>query len=177
MRRAANESARRHLPGDGWCFFDVRHDFPDAWELLRTPAHDKKHRKQLSLRLTRRMFPYIPGCPEVLIDKITLLFGARGPEHKCCEVGECACLERKPRDSYEIGLVIRPERDGGREHDRVEASCVSSGGCPDLYIGNFDIATAPTVGEVTAKFDFTHEIEDVSRVYMFCHYTLSGNLD
>jgi len=170
LRRVANETAKRHLPGDGWCFFDVRHDFPDSWELLRTAIPEKKHCKQLSFRLTRRMFPYIPGCPEVRIDKITFLFGASEPEHKCCEVGECACLERKPRDSYEVGLAIRHECDGGREHGRVEASCVSSGGCPDLYLGNFDIATAPTVGEVATKFEFPHEVESLSRVYMFCHY-------
>ncbi len=33
------EAARKHLPGEGWCFFDVRHEFPDAWQMLRkSPA-------------------------------------------------------------------------------------------------------------------------------------------
>lgn len=170
LRCAANESARRHLPGDGWCFFDVRHDFPDSWELLRTQTPEKKHSKRLSLKFTRRMFPYVPGCPDVRIDKITLLFETGRPEHKCCEVGECACLERKPRDSYEVGLLTRRECDGDREHERVEAACVASGCCPDLYVGNFEIASAPTGGEVAVNFEFPHEIEDLSRVYLFCHY-------
>ena len=170
LRRAANENAKRHLPGDGWCFFDVKHDFPDSWELLRTQRSEKEHSKRLSLKFTRRMFPYVPGCPDVRIDKITLLFEARRPEHRCCEVGECACLERKPRDSYEVGLVIKPKCDGGRERDRAEAACVATGGCPDLYVGNFEIAAVPTVGEVADKVEFQDEIEDVSRVYLFCHY-------
>jgi len=170
LRRAANESARRHLPGEGWCFFDVRHDFPDSWELLRTATPEKKGCKRLSLKFTRRMFPYVPGCPDVRIDKITLLFGAQGPEHKCCEVGECACLKQKPRDSYEVGLAIRPECNGDRERDRVEAACVVSGDCPKLYVGNFEVAMAPTIGEVATKFEFPDEIEDVSRIYLFCHY-------
>jgi hypothetical protein len=170
LRRAANESARRHLPGDGWCFFDARHDFPDSWELLRTAEPEKKCSKRLNLKFTRRMFPYVPGSPDVRIDKITLLFEACRPEHNCCEVGECACLERKPRDSYEVGLLTRRGCDGDREHDRVEAACVATGGCPDFYAGNFEIAAAPAVGEVMARFEFPHEIEEVSRVYLFCHY-------
>ena len=172
LRRAANENARKHLPGDGWCFFDVRHDFPDSWELLRADARERKHGRHLSLKLTRRMFPYVPGCPdpELRIDKITLLFEARGHEHKCCEVGECTCLERKPRDSYEIGLVVRPDCDDRREHDRMERACVSSGGCPDLYIGEFELEMSPTLGEVAVRFEFPQEIQKISSVYLFCHY-------
>ena len=116
------------------------------------------------------MFPYVPGCPDVRINKITLLFEARGPEHKCCEVGECACLERKPRDSYEVGLVIKPKCDGDRERDRIEARCHATGGCPYLYVGDFEIEAAPTVREVVTKFEFPHDIQDVSRVFLFCHY-------
>ena len=26
------KAASRHLPGDGWRFFELRHDFPDAWQ-------------------------------------------------------------------------------------------------------------------------------------------------
>ena len=138
------------------------------------PASEEKRHRQLSLRLTRRMFPYVPGFPEVRVDKLTLLFEAREPQHDRCEVGECACLERKPRNSYEVGLVIRPECEGGREHDRVEASCVR-GGCSDLYVGDFQIAMAPTVGDVAARFEFPHETGEVSRVFIFCHYAFAEN--
>jgi len=171
LRRATSECAKKRLPGDGWCFFDVRHDFPDAWELLRMPAAEGNRRcKQLSLKLIRRMFPYVPGFRDVRIDRITLLFEADKPERPCCEVGDCACLERKPRDSYEVGLVIRPVYEREREHERVESACVSSGDCPDLYVGNFKIESAPLLGEVAVRFEFPPEIEIMPRVYLFCHY-------
>jgi hypothetical protein len=173
LRRATNECAKKRLPGDGWCFFDVRHDFPDSWELLRMATAEETRCKQLSLKVTRRMFPYVPGFRDVRIDKITLVFEPNGPEHHCCEVGECACLERKPRDSYEVGLVIRPVYERDREHERVEAACVRSEDCPDLYVGNFEIELSQVVGEVAARFEFPHEIEKMTRVYLFCHYTVA----
>ncbi len=179
LRHAANEVAQKHLPGDGWCFFDVRHDFPDAWELFRTAEADKKRCKQLSLRLTRRMFPYIPVRRNLWIEKIALLFEAQSPteEYGCCEVGQCACSERKRPNEYEIGLLTERECEGGgREHDIRKASCVASAGCPELYYGIFDVGMAPIAGDDThkeARFEFPIETGYVSRIYMFCHYTLA----
>jgi len=169
LRRAANENARRHLPGDGWCFFDVRHDFPDSWELLRMASSEEKRHKQLNLRLTRRVFPYVPGCPEVRIDRITLLFEACQPPHNCCEVGACPCLEHKPRNSYEVGLLVKPECVAGRGCDRIEAACVVSEGCSNLYVGDFEVRAPRLVGEVAVTFEFPHDVE-VSRVFLFCHF-------
>jgi hypothetical protein len=181
LRRAANECARKRLPGDGWCFFDVRHDFPDAWELFRTSATGERRQKQLRLKIARRMFPYVPGCPEVRLDRITLLFEARRPAHHRCEVEQCACLERKPRDSYEVALALRPEwedkcegeRKNDHECDRIERRCVASETSPELYIGDFEIEIAPKLGEVSPRFEFPAEMGDVSHVYMFCHYARS----
>ena len=170
LRRAANENARKHLPGEGWCFFDVRHDFPDSWELLRMANSQEKRHKQLNLRLTRRMFPYVPGCPEVRIDGMTLLFEASQPRHDCCEVGECACLERKPRDSYEVGLLLKPECEAGRRHDRIEVACAASEGCSNLYIGEYKINVPRIVGDVPVTFEFPYDAEEVSRVFLFCHF-------
>jgi len=170
LRRAANENARKHLPGEGWCFFDVRHDFPDSWELLRMANSQEKRHKQLNLRLTRRMFPYVPGCPEVRIDGMTLLFEASRPRHDCCEVGECACLERKPRDSYEVGLLLKPECEAGRRHDRIEVACAASEGCSNLYIGEYKINVPRIVGDVPVTFEFPYDAEEVSRVFLFCHF-------
>ena len=169
LRRAANESARRHLPGDGWCLFDVRHDFPDSWELLRMASSEEKRHKQLNLRLTRRMFPYVPGCPEVGIDRITLLFEACQPRQNCCEVGECPCLEHKPRNSYEVGLQVKPGYVGGRGCDRIEAACVVSEECSNLYVGDFEVRAPRMVGEVAVTFEFPHDVE-VLRVFLFCHF-------
>ena len=178
LRRAANENTRKHLPGEGWCFFDVRHDFPDSWELLRMASSQEQERekgkekrhKQLNLRLTRRMFPYVPGCPDLRIEGITLLFEAGQPRHDCCEVGECACLKPKPRDSYEVGLLLKPECEAGRRHDRIEAACVTSEGCSNLYIGEYKINVPRIVGDVPVTFEFPHDVEEISRIFLFCHF-------
>src|SRR5262249_32444001 len=45
LRQAAREAARCKLPGDGWAFFDVRHEFPDAWELFRRSCRDHRPRE------------------------------------------------------------------------------------------------------------------------------------
>jgi hypothetical protein len=178
LRRVANETAQRHLPGDGWCFFDVRHDFPDAWELFRTAQPGKERCKQLSLRLTRRMFPYVPERRCLRINKIALLFEAHGQvEHDCCDVGECACEERKRRDSF--GIVLETPREcqgGGREYDKAEVRCVANTAWPELYSGVFDVAMAQIAGDdahLEARFEFAIETGEVSRVFMFCHYTLA----
>ena len=46
LRHAAMEAARKHLPGEGWCFFDVRHEFPDAWQMLRNSCREKGARRE-----------------------------------------------------------------------------------------------------------------------------------
>lgn len=173
LRRAANENARRHLPGDGWCFFDVRHDFPDAWELLRTERLDSERRRELALRLTRRMFPYVPETPELLMDRMVLLFEAPGcgekEAHHCCDLEECRCLEHKPRDSYEVGLRVGVECDRERrDHDRVEARCVVDRSA--LYQGCFELEGGVALGEAVPRFEFPRECGEVRRVYLFCHY-------
>jgi len=176
LRRAANASARRHLPGDGWCFFDVRHDFPDAWELLRVEEDEKKRSRELALRLTRRMFPYVPEAPELLIDRMVLLFeteesAAEGIENEphCCDVEECRCRECRPRDSYEIGLRLGADcsRDR-RERDKTTARCVVGRGV--LYEGCFDLADAPILGESVPRFEIPPETGTIRRIYLFCHY-------
>jgi hypothetical protein len=182
LRRAANESARKRLPGDGWCFFDVRHDFPDAWELFRTAGADKKRGRQLSLRLTRRMFPYVPVRRDLRIEQIALLFETRrSEEHECCEA-ECACADRRRRNAYEIGLVTNRvttrECEGDRvEHDKAEVSCLASAGCPEIYHGMFEVGMAPVDRDDSrndARFEFPIETGEVSRIYVFCHYALAG---
>jgi hypothetical protein len=71
LGEAAARDAREHLPGDGLRVFDVRHDFPDAWPGLRVHGP-----RQLRLGFTRSMFPFVPGHPERVIDRLLLMFAA-----------------------------------------------------------------------------------------------------
>ena len=98
LRRVASEEAQKHLPGSGWCFFDVRHEFPDAWQLLQNSAREKSAAAKLGLRLDRKMFPLVPGAWEISITKMALLFSSCGDwDRDCPKVEECPCTpEREP---------------------------------------------------------------------------------
>jgi hypothetical protein len=90
LRRAANEVAQRSLPGAGWRFFDIRYEFPDAWNLFQhslLPAFKKNshptidHKKahlgpELHLPLNRNMFPFLVGRREISIVRVQLLIQA-----------------------------------------------------------------------------------------------------
>ena len=52
LRKRASECARRHLPGNGIRYFDVRHEFQDAWRAFICPPRDHGHR-EFDLRLSR----------------------------------------------------------------------------------------------------------------------------
>jgi hypothetical protein len=62
LRRAAQRHADCHVPGDGWCLFDVLHDFPDAWEMFRLSRHQDRHddrrHERLTIPLVRDLFPF-----------------------------------------------------------------------------------------------------------------------
>ena len=73
LRRAASAAACCHLPGDGLRFFDVRHDFPDAWPALRERDDDRRH---LHLRFQPAMFPFVPDRRVRFIDRLLLVFAA-----------------------------------------------------------------------------------------------------
>src|SRR5262249_51712898 len=74
LRRVANEVAQCHVR-HGWSLFDVRHEFPDAWQRFRNARrHQKKGERELTLELSRRLFPYLPCDREVIISRIALLF-------------------------------------------------------------------------------------------------------
>jgi hypothetical protein len=97
LRRAANAYAKHYLPGDGWCFFDVRHEFPDAWQLLMDGSKGEGHSRSLKLRLERRMFPFIPGAGDLWINKIAILFDAdleADDDCGCPEIEGCPCPRR-----------------------------------------------------------------------------------
>jgi hypothetical protein len=118
LRRAANAYAQRHLPGDGWCFFDVRHEFPDAWQLFlensKDEARGEEHRRRLRLRLDRKMFPFIPGGGELSITKIGIFFDTdrrAEDECRCPEIEGCPCPHRGEPARQVIEFSHRRQRD------------------------------------------------------------------
>ena len=91
LRAAANEAAHCHAR-HGWSLFDVRHEFPDAWQLLQSARRrDREGDRLLTLSLTRRLFPFMPCDRAVTVTRIAMLFETpESREYACCR-GEFAC--------------------------------------------------------------------------------------
>lgn len=170
LRHAAMEAARAHLPGDGWCFFDVRHEFPDGWQMLRNSGRQTGRDAKLELRLERKMFPFLPGSDEVAITHIAVLFHARGHGSDCPKTSDCRCQCEKEPDSRMLEFTCR---DSHRKAHSRRVVCVRSEEWPDLYYGLFEAEIGP-IGKRAAspeiEFRFPHDVGEVETVYLLCRY-------
>jgi hypothetical protein len=170
LRQAAMEAARKHLPGEGWCFFDVRHEFPDAWQMLRNSSREKARDVRLGLRMERKMFPFLPGSDEVSITRIAVLFHVRGAECDCPETGDCPCQREREPDCLVLELSCD---DRLRKEHTARVSCVRSEEWPDLYHGLFETEIGP-IGKhenrPRIEFLFPHDAGEVEKVYLLCQY-------
>uniref|UniRef100_UPI003F9ACA53 hypothetical protein n=1 Tax=Mycobacterium sp. TaxID=1785 RepID=UPI003F9ACA53 len=171
---AARYCAREKLPGDGWIFLDLRSDFPDAWALFRRGRTDRDEENGLAIRLSRRLFPYLPGDPAIGITRLAVLFETE----KCCdpacpEASECPC----PPEELHCGhlVEVKAERPGHDrdDSDQVEIRCVSSADWPRLYHGVAEIRIEPIGPCDEHRFlylSFSEERCELTRAYLLCHY-------
>ncbi|HEX4369123.1 MAG TPA: hypothetical protein VH023_19970 [Rhodopila sp.] len=118
LRRAASAAAAGKLPGDGWAFFDVRHDFPDAWELFHRPVAHEGGQHGLTLQLRRKFFRYLPHHPSLRVTRVMLLFETaelpgRPPEPPCCVPEREAFGAHVVAFQAEIAEVVGSRRTGG----------------------------------------------------------------
>jgi hypothetical protein len=183
LRRAANTSAQVHLPGDGWRFFDIRHEFPDAWQLFRSFRADDKEDwpKPLKLHLTRQMFPFIPGGRDISIDKMAIVFGATdGAPCECRDIADCPC--RRPCGAAEREIDFVPggddeheehEEAGPDERRQTDVRCFAEAGRPGLYCGVFDARLGPLgVDSQGAGFElrFPAGVGRLEHMFLLCRY-------
>jgi hypothetical protein len=172
LRHAAQEAAERRLPGAGWCLFDVPHDFPDAWELFRTSHGDKRHR-DLTLKFSRNLFPFVPGHRELRIGKMALLFNTcERPSHNCDCAGECACGEEKSRASWRVGF-----KHHRGECEAIRIRCAASEDWPELYHGVVDTQLGPlgrNGDRQEASLRFPAEVGETSEMYLLCRYEVAS---
>ena len=173
LRRAASAAARKRLPGDGWRFLDVRHDFPDAWQLFRTCSGDDRREMRLKLRLDRKMFPFVPGGREISIDSLAILFDEDG--HECCDCPTspgCPCPEHGKRAVRAVHFI---DHDGECENKR-EIQCRRGDNCSDLYCG-FVIARIGPIGgkrhhaEIEFRFDTLPDCTE--NIFLLCRYAVT----
>jgi Tc toxin complex TcA C-terminal TcB-binding domain len=141
LRRAANEVAQCRVRR-GWSLFDVRHEFADAFQHFRSSQRNREGERRLGLRLTRRMFPYIPCQRELVITRLALLFETQESREQACCRGEFACCGEGRHDA-------RPCRCGGEHKRHCEAY-----GCGDCQAACCcECIRACQVVQVTASGD------------------------
>jgi hypothetical protein len=175
LRRAAREAACKKVPGDGWTFFDVRHEFPDAWELFRRSCTESERTRELQVRLRRNLFPFLPRDPDIALSKIMLIFETEEMlDHACPEPGPCPCPQRELCASHKVELSVCAKGDE-REEEASSFNCYSAEQWRGFYTGIVDSKTEPLRREHEScemRFSFPKEAGEIVRVYLFCHYEL-----
>jgi hypothetical protein len=161
LRRAANEVAQRHLPGAGVRFFDVRHEFPDAWQLFQGRPGDRDCPSELGLRLSRGMFPFLPGHRDVTVTRLDLFF-----EAPCAEAGSHRAVE------FLVGHRVGRAQEGRCECEVRRVHCIASAEWPGLYHGVLDVRLEPLGrhGEEVGTFRFPHHTGHIARAYVLCRW-------
>jgi hypothetical protein len=167
LRRAAREACACDLPGAGWCLFDLRHDFADAWELFHREGDEHRERR-LDLQFTRHLFPFVPGDRELFIETMAVLFDR--PDHCGCECPqECPCCSDPSLAHHELVLRHR-----GEEERRF--ACMASDYWPRLYHG---VVSGLCIGPVASRRErervslyFPHAAWPIDSAYLLCRYSL-----
>ena len=140
LREAAARAANEKLPGDGWVYLDLEKEFPDAWELLRREGARPDGHTTVRLPLSRRLFPFLPGDPQLRVDRVAVLFDCDDCDSPCPEPDGCACAHHDERARRMLHVGVERGRHRGTH---VEIPCVRSAAWPSLYHGVGDLETAP----------------------------------
>ena len=90
LRRAANEVAQCRVRY-AWSLFDVRHEFPDAWQMFKSSRPEHKGERRLIVDFTRRMFPFLPCDRELIITRLAIVFETEAARRQACCKGEYEC--------------------------------------------------------------------------------------
>lgn len=164
LRKVVNECAQEHLPDSGIRFFDIRHDFPDAWQIFKGRVADEKPCRDLNLRLSRNMFPFLPGRCIISVHRLELFFEAP---------------EAEPSKSHVIEFLVghRNEHSKGEQHDfKVwSITCIASAEYPHLYHGVLDVHLGP-LSEYEhhnfGTFKFPPDMGKISGAFLLCGYSV-----
>jgi len=176
LREAALLAARCKLPGDGWAFFDIRHDFPDAWELLRREPRGKDddddgdHR--LAVRLGRRFFPFLPHNPPIHVTQLILCLQVAADRDDCPEYRGCACPEHE-RAAWRRVRLLRPRAEERHGHRPESFICHADPEKPELFIGTIAVETPPFrrgAEHLEVAFGLPAELGEIVQAYLFCAY-------
>ncbi|HEX7734070.1 MAG TPA: neuraminidase-like domain-containing protein [Ktedonobacteraceae bacterium] len=162
VRREANEVAQRHLPGAGLRFFDVKHELADTWHRFQGMSGDERSARHLPLRLSRDMFPFIPGHWELRVNRLEIFFQAP---------------EAEPGAHHRVAFLVNAGLPGDQDEKAVhDVECIASTEWPGLYHGVLDLPLGP-LGQRgnhelgTLVFPLSADL--ISRVFLVCQYEAS----
>jgi hypothetical protein len=165
LQKASWAAASCLLPGGGLRLFDWRHDFAESWQRFKIASAatgDPQCSRMLSLRMSRGMFPYLPGQRPVRMHRLELWFEAQG----------CKTVR-----NHEIEFV--PSRDceceDGSENccERYFLTCVASEDWPCLFHGTIEYPFPFLCDEhqvTIGDFVFPESISEVYRAFLVCSY-------
>lgn len=167
LRKAAWAAAACLLPGGGLRFFDWRQDFSDGWQRFKAQAPVLESdcepcTRSLGLRMSRGMFPYLPGHRPVRMRRVELWF-----EAQACEGVR----------NHEIEFVPDQDREWDEEDgeccDRHFLTCVASEDWPCLFHGIIEFPFPYLCDErplAIGEFLFPGRIGTIHRAYLVCSY-------
>ena len=125
--------------------------------------------KRLRLRLTRPMFPFVPGGREVWVDRIAVIFGASDTARCGCPGGgECPCP--RPCEAAVQEVDYTSFRDDDDEH--ADVRCFADHERPGLYCGVFDTRLGPLTEGHGGEFElrFPADTGRPERMFLLCRY-------
>jgi hypothetical protein len=179
LRSAAHEGARWRVPGNGWILIDLKKDFPDVWELFRRSRQNRDADSSLTLRMSRKLFPFLPKDPPLTVTEVGIFLDFKeGCEPGCTGTGECPCPQQTVAGSKLVELTV-DHRDEDRDEcgNEVEIFCVSSSAAPRLYHG----IAAVGIGPIdrchdchTMTLTFEDDVCGLERLFLLCRYEIIG---
>lgn len=163
LGHAAKAVAQPKLPGDGWRLFQIDQEFPQAWHQFESDTSDGK----LDLKLTRNMFPFIPGQPDLQVNKWMLFFEAPGAEPSAHHIIEF--LAGNSEDYAEISKEWS-------KCDLAYIPCIATAEWPKLFIG-VHIAPLGSWGSEDklslGTFRFPQDTKPIKRAYLAVSYDVA----
>ena len=161
LRKAANQCAQQHLLDAGVHFFDVKREFPEAWHLLAGEKHSRSSRRELSVRLSRDMFPYLAVNRKIRVSRLEILFEARGADPSAHHIVELLVKERDCES-----------REEERDCEVRSIACIADAKWPGLFHGvlEFDFGILYGSLQELGVLRFPRDIGEIKNIYLFCGY-------
>jgi len=144
LRIAANDSAQRHLPGNGLRLFDVKQDFAGSWDIIHRAVEGDSH-KDLLLKFSRDMFPFLTGNREIRITDIDLFI-----ETDIAEVRHHLPIKYFTQDH-----IFTPNEEDCSCETMKTMDCIVTPDWPGLYHGTMHCKWGKILEDGQPKYKFS----------------------